>query len=284
MWSLIGVLVGLVVVLSVILFWFDRQFEEPNADHIPSLVTHLEARSVLGVFAHPDDEILAAGLLTDAAGREGFVVRIITVTKGEAGIADPPISRTEDLALIRHAELLKHAFALGVDQVEIWSYPDGNLESVPLEDVVRRIVARIREWKPDLVVTFDPESGYTYNPDHMMIGRATVQAFRAAGDSDFEPTLGEPFNARWLAYILVPRPIMRIFAGERGRKVASKQMAPVFSVPADISLKVRGWRIHESQSGNPPRVMGMPPWLLYQFFDKEHFFVIKGDEVRRQVR
>ena len=267
-----------VIIAVVGLFiWLDRLFEEPSAKHVSSLVAQLNATSVLGVFGHPDDEVFAAGMLADAAGRENVVVRMITATRGEAARPDPPISRQEDLGVVRHAEVIKHGFALGLDEQEVWRYPDGDLERVSRE-LMTRLVARIRGWKPDLVVTFDPASGYTLHPDHLAIGSATTKAIRAANDQDFAPSLGPPYRVAWLAYLLVPRPAVRTFRGKVGREIASKQRGPNFSVPASAHLKIRGWRIHQSQHTYMRHTWGLPTWFIYRLFDKEHFLVQSNDE------
>ena len=45
--------------ILILALWFDRLFEAPGAVRVSSLIEHLNARSVLAVFAHPDDETLA---------------------------------------------------------------------------------------------------------------------------------------------------------------------------------------------------------------------------------
>src|SRR5689334_18918627 len=85
MYAIAGTAVLLAVLTLVTALWFDRLFEAPTAVYAPSLVEHLGARSVLAVFAHPDDETLAAGALADAGRREGVVVRTVTLTRGENG-------------------------------------------------------------------------------------------------------------------------------------------------------------------------------------------------------
>jgi len=55
---------GFAIVSTVALvaaLWFDWLFEAPTAAYAPSLVQHLGSRSILAIFAHPDDETLAAG-------------------------------------------------------------------------------------------------------------------------------------------------------------------------------------------------------------------------------
>lgn len=254
--------------------WLDRQFEEPEAKYIPSLVAHLGVQSVLGVFAHPDDEIPVAGLLSNAADLPEIAVRTITVTQGEAGIGKKPISKPEHLALIRAAELYKFGYILRLDDQEIWTYHDGKLAEEPIESMIKDIVSRIRLWKPDLVVTFDPATGLTLSSDHMTVGGAATVAFRAAGDPMFDPSIGEPYEPRWLAYVVAPRRILERFGGEKGRRIAEKQPIPHYAIPGNRLLKTRGWEIHESQRHVIQEIFGVPPWFLYSFYDKEHYYVL----------
>ena len=89
-----GVLVVLVLGLLALgcgVVWLKSLFNEPGVQEVPSLAAHLGAKSILCVFAHPDDEIIAAAFLADAAKQPNTVVRIITATKGEGGHPDPPL-------------------------------------------------------------------------------------------------------------------------------------------------------------------------------------------------
>ncbi len=269
-------LVVLLLVAGALLgagLWLDRLFEVDRALETSSLVGELDARSVLGVFAHPDDEISVAGLLADAAAQPDVVVRTITATRGESGETHGAY-RPEDLARVREAELRKYGSFLGLDAQEVWTHPDGELEAhVPT--LVADVVRRIRALAPDLVVSFDPASGYSWHADHRAIGRATTDGVRLAADPDFEPSLGAPHRVKWLAYALAPKRVMRTFGGERGRNVARHQVEVTFAIPVARQLKTRGWQIHESQQGYLRRVWKAPPWLLYLFFDHEHYFVAR---------
>ena len=212
---------GFVVFASLVgaSLWLKSLFNERSAERVPSLAAHLKTKSLVAVFAHPDDEISVAGFLAEAAQRNGVMVRIITATKGESGHPRPPICRPEDLGKIREAETLKDGFALGVQEQEVWTFPDGRLSEVPPEELAAKIDVRLRKWKPDLVVTFDPGSGFTLHPDHLAIGRATVLALRemAVQNQETPPRL---------LYPLAPRKALTRFGGEIGRTVAARQPAP----------------------------------------------------------
>jgi LmbE family N-acetylglucosaminyl deacetylase len=119
--------------------WLASLFSEPGAAAVPSLAGALGAQRVLGVFAHPDDEQLVTGLLVRAKQRDGAFTALVTATRGEAGEQAPVLARQRDLAAVREAELLKNGFALGVDEQEVWSYPDGGVPEVPQGELVARI-------------------------------------------------------------------------------------------------------------------------------------------------
>ncbi|MCI5046880.1 MAG: PIG-L family deacetylase [Aquisalinus sp.] len=260
-------LAGLFVVLLGGLFWFDRQFEEPEAELVPSVVGTLEAKSVLAVFAHPDDEQLVTGLLLRAKSRDGATTRMITATKGEAGNQTPVVARQEDLGVVRHAEALKSGFALGLDEQEVWDYPDSGVADADYEELVRRLMDRMATWQPDLVVTFWPESGFSNHPDHMRVGRATRDAvYRLRATSpEIAPTI--------IAYVLAPRQMMSRFGGARGQLVVANQPAPTHAMPGEAGAKIRGWEIHASQRNYVRDVYGMPAWFLHRVNDKEFYYV-----------
>jgi LmbE family N-acetylglucosaminyl deacetylase len=240
--------------------WLRSLFGEPGAIRVPSLTATLGARSVVAVLAHPDDEIKVAGLIADASAR-GVTTRLITAARGDGGIADD-VPRAE-LASIRARELRSHASALGLTALEQWSYGDGELSRMPERELVDRLVSRLRADQPDLVLTFEPHSGYTGHADHLRIGAVATAAFCAVGDA----------APRWLVYILAPRRVARRFGGARGRFVAEREPAPQYVVHVDPAIKVRGWEIHHSQRDYVRRHVHLPAWLLYRLFDDEHYLV-----------
>lgn len=249
------------------LYWLDRHFEEPGAQWISSIAGEVEAQSVLGIFAHPDDEQLVTGLFIRAREQDGAVTRMITFTRGEAGTPMPQISRREELGIIRHAELLKNGFALGVSEQLVWDYPDGGLQDANFEEYVEMLRAQIAEWQPDLIVTFWPMSGFSDHNDHKMVGRAATEAVRQmrAETPEIAP--------RAIAYILAPRRMMERFGGESGQRIAANQPEPTHAMPGEGWAKIRGWQIHASQGDFVRQVYGFPPWFIYRLYDKEHYFL-----------
>ncbi|QLC22067.1 PIG-L family deacetylase [Parasphingopyxis sp. CP4] len=264
---LLGITALLLAGAIAALWWFDSHFEEPDAQWVESVAGDVEARSVLAVFAHPDDEQLVTGLLIRARERDDAITRIVTFTRGEAGTPMPQISRPEDLGTIRHAELLKNGYALGVSEQGVLEYPDGGLVDADFEEYATVLSEYIVRWQPDLVVTFWPESGYTGHADHMMVGRVATEVVRRLQADDPETA------PRAIAYVLAPRQMMSRFGGEVGARVAANQPEPTHAMPGEGWAKIRGWEIHASQADFVREVYGFPPWFLHRIHDKEHYRV-----------
>lgn len=244
--------------------WLDALFEEPGARRIESLATELDAHTLLCVFAHPDDEVTVAGALADATSRN-VRVHVITATRGEQGTSDVAVSGPEELGRIREAELRAHTALLGVDEQQVWEFPDSGVDA-HLEELTERIERAIAEISPDVVLTFHPASGYTNHRDHRAVGLATVRALERSGS-----------QAR-LVHSAAPRKVMAMFGGEAGAEVAAKQPAATLSLRIDPSIKLRAWTIHASQREYVRRAWGMPPRILHFFFDEEHYLVPEGAE------
>jgi LmbE family N-acetylglucosaminyl deacetylase len=135
--------------------------------------------SILGVFAHPDDEAYLAGALMARAVDAGRRVSLVTATRGELGFpADDPRPIERRMA-IRETELECCLEVLGVTE-HVWlDYPDGGCADVPVEEPVARLLPILEEVQPDTVLTFGPDGG-TYHADHIATGRWATLACRAA--------------------------------------------------------------------------------------------------------
>lgn len=280
-WIAAGVTL-LAATIFVASLWFDRLFEARAAMTVASLAEHLGAKSILAVFAHPDDEILAAGALADAGARSDVIVRTITLTRGEAGFSEPRVARTADLAVVREAELRRYGFALGIDEQEIWDFPDGGLGGVPRELLITRIADQIHTWSPELVLTFDPTGGYNGHPDHRAAGLVTTQAVNAVHRSSNTAASGAAPRPRHIAYLVAPSRAFATLGSPALRNVARVQPEPNVAVPVAARLRVLGSRIHASQWLD--RQYPLPGWLLFDFWDKEHYAIRPADALESDQR
>jgi LmbE family N-acetylglucosaminyl deacetylase len=154
--------------------------------------------SLLGVWAHPDDEAyLSAGLMASmrAAGRR---VVVATATRGERGAADPVAWPPHRLAPLRERELSASLAAVGVQEHHWLPYQDGTLADVdPASGAadVRDLIDRIR---PAVVVTFGPD-GMTGHPDHRAVSHwvARACADMAAPPRIWHATQTPDFHRAW---------------------------------------------------------------------------------------
>ena len=136
------------------------------------------APRILGVFAHPDDEVFCVGGTIARCAEDGAVTGIVSLTQGEAGqIRDATTATRRTLGSVRHKELQASAVELGVDQVTCLDLGDGRLAMLPLEELAATVRTFIDEFVPDVVVTFGPDGGFGH-PDHMTSCRAAMEAVR----------------------------------------------------------------------------------------------------------
>lgn len=131
---------------------------------------------VLVVVAHPDD--IDFGIAGTAATlvKAGSTVTYALCTSGEAGV--PEEMDRGELAAMREREQRAAAAEVGVTDVRFLGQPDGHLEAnLELRKVISRV---IREVKPNLVITQNPERRYERifgsHPDHLACGEATISA------------------------------------------------------------------------------------------------------------
>jgi LmbE family N-acetylglucosaminyl deacetylase len=248
----------------------DALFEEEGARRIPSLVADTGCRSVLAIFAHPDDEILVAATLADAA-RRGCIVRTVTATRGEQGIPHDFPGDGADLGRLRERELRQSGTAIGIRSQELWGFPDGRLDDVGAGALLDSVSAAIRRHRPDLVITFDSVAGFTGHPDHRCIGEVAVRALRQSGDPVARP---EGASApRWIAQVVFPRraAVLVPDAGLR-RRLRAQPRADV-AVQGNLRVKLRTMQIHRTQQRYFPPAWVRP--LLYRFYDREHFSLVE---------
>lgn len=137
--------------------------------------------TILGVWAHPDDESwCAAGIMAAAVSNNQRVV-CVTATPGDAGVtSDETRWPTARLGEIRQRELEASLEIIGVTE-HIWlDYPDGQLQSADSTKAVAQLLAIIQDVQPDTILTFGPD-GLTGHPDHIAIYDWTKQALKQSG-------------------------------------------------------------------------------------------------------
>lgn len=129
-------------------------------------------KPVVGVFAHPDDEIFAGGTLATFAQERD--VYLICLTNGEAGINSS--SKPNDLGELRKDELQASAKILGIKEVFFLNFPDGELTNNLYSIIANKIRKIIQKLDPEILLTFDPR-GVSGHADHVITALITSYIF-----------------------------------------------------------------------------------------------------------
>ncbi|MEU7062256.1 PIG-L family deacetylase [Streptomyces sp. NPDC046161] len=154
------------------------------------IAPHASKPSLLGVFAHPDDESLLAGGLFARHAAAGARTAVVTTTWA-------PDSH-------RAAELADALAALGAGRPRMLGFADARVPEsapgrprlcdAPFDEAVGLLVGHVREFRPDIVVTHDAYGQLTGHPDHVRTHRLATVAVQAAGLEHLYPDAGAPWQ------------------------------------------------------------------------------------------
>lgn len=172
---------------------------------------------LLAVHAHPDDESSKGAATMAMYAAAGVDVMVATCTDGSRGDIQNPAMEHEphpkrDMAGARRLEMDNAARVLGVRQRWLGfvdsglpegdplpPLPAGSFALQPLEVAAAPLVRLVRDFKPQVILSYDENGGYPH-PDHIMAHRVAVEAFEAAGDPERYQGNGEPWSASKLYY------------------------------------------------------------------------------------
>jgi LmbE family N-acetylglucosaminyl deacetylase len=246
-----------------------------------------ESLRLMAILAHPDDESLGLGGTLARYAAEGIHVALVTATRGERGWrgemdADPGLTA---VGQFREAELRAAATALGIDRLTFLDQIDGELAQAESGPVLARIVAEIRAFRPQVVVTFGPDGAYGH-PDHIAISQMATSAVVLAADPEFR-VVGdsEPVRVQKLYYRIWTEseqpPFTSVF-GEVGMEIDSVRRHwvawPEWTVSArldtaDYWCEVQSAvRSHQSQIGMVPGLSDLSPVVLRELWGTQQFY------------
>lgn len=154
-------------------------------------------RTVLAIFAHPDDESLACGGTLARLSDAGARVVLLCASQGRRGYAsdttpvpDPEVGRA------RVDELRCAARVLGIADLVVLDHPDGDLRWAHVRELHDEIVAAIGDYRADAVITF-AEDGLYWHLDHVGVHERTKTAVASLGE-----------NAPALYYVTIRKGVM----------------------------------------------------------------------------
>jgi LmbE family N-acetylglucosaminyl deacetylase len=197
---------------------------------------------LLCITAHPDDEAGGFGGTLALYAERGVEISVVCLTAGTAARNRGGAKTDAELAEMRTRELGDSCRCLGVKHWEVLGYQDAHLVEADLREVVGQLVKRIREFRPQVVITFGPDGGITGHLDHAMAGAFATIAFQWAARSDRYPEMGNPYASQKLYYLT------------SGYKLADRQAIapPVITASLDIGRerfdkKDQAFRQHKTQ-------------------------------------
>lgn len=235
------------------------------------------SKSVLSIFAHPDDESLVAGGTLAGCAAAGADVAIISLTRGENGpIANPDLVSRETLGVMRESELRAAGNILGAVSAECLSYPDGALYWEDEAEIVGLLAAKIKEFQPEIVITFGPEGLY-WHPDHIAAHRLTKMATELLRKKDISP---------WVYYATWPeghvRRLTQIMASRKFSFNTWGLSPDAFGAPPStittrldvrhyLDTKLAALGCHRTQLTGDNLFRAMPRDLAEEFLGREFF-------------
>lgn len=214
---------------------------------------------VLGVFAHPDDEVFCAAALATAAQR-GLGVSVLTLTEGERGPGCVGSARV--------AELYAACAALGLDSPRVLGLPDGGLDAPGALDGLGEELA---EWRPDVVLGLDLDGLYAHR-DHCALSQELVRLAQTAPWSLWLFTL--PRGRMHGVWRRLRRSGQGIVCGHlppRGLGVDRSEVDWIVDVGPSAELKLAAVAAHASQlrAGDPRSFL--EPGLLDDLLREEWY-------------
>jgi LmbE family N-acetylglucosaminyl deacetylase len=139
------------------------------------------------VTAHPDDEAGNFGGCLQLYAGCGVETCVICLTPGQAATHRGNAKNDMELAALRRQEFAAACAILKVTNGVVLDYPDGQLHRMEAYKVVCELVLKMREFRPQVVLTFGPEGGVTGHTDHSMASIFATLAFHWAGRSNRYP-------------------------------------------------------------------------------------------------
>jgi LmbE family N-acetylglucosaminyl deacetylase len=257
----------------------------------------MSTKRLLGVYAHPDDEGGVSGAMLHYKTL-GVEPGLVVATRGEVGeISDPALATPENLGQVREGEMRAAAEVLGVENLWFLDYRDSGMAGTAdnqdprafaqasAAEVVGKLVAIIRQFRPQVMVTFD-ETGAYGHPDHIAIYRYTTSAFYAAADGVQYPELGPAYMVSKLYYSAFPRSFARQIAewmqGSNYQGFLSDLDPEKFGVPDELisvrlnvephlETKNRSWSMHRTQINPNDPLSQLPQEFTRKWRANEYF-------------
>ena len=280
----------------------------------------MDVPRLLFVHAHPDDETLGTGATIAHYTSRGARVQVVTCTLGEEGEvigerwAWLAADRADQLGGYRIGELSAALRELGIGEPTFLGgagrWRDSGMAGTPTRgsqrfvdadprDAVGALVAIIRDLRPHVVVSYDPNGGYGH-PDHIHAHEVTTAAVAAAPGADHP---GDPWSVpkfywtvsslsemaagiREMSEMDLPADWMLVPEAELGFAFSDDQIDAVVDAPGSRAAKVAALRAHATQVTVDPagRACALSNLVALPIAAAEHYVLAAGVAGERDDR
>lgn len=244
-----------------------------------------EPLRLMAITAHPDDESLGFGGVLARYQAEGVETSLTVATLGERGWQGPEdeYPGLQGLGEIRKRELQAAADVLGIKDLELLGYTDGDLDQAAASEIVPQIAAHIRRIRPDVIVTFPLDGAYGH-PDHIAISQFALSAVVQAASQNGQPHDLPAHQVQKFYYSVWDRDLMEIYESIFGKLTFEVDGILRNSVPWETwsittwidtqeywSTAIQAVACHQSQIQTVPGILRLEPeihqklWGTYQF-------------------
>ncbi|MCW2875530.1 N-acetyl-1-D-myo-inositol-2-amino-2-deoxy-alpha-D-glucopyranoside deacetylase [Actinacidiphila oryziradicis] len=262
-------------------------------------------KRLLLVHAHPDDESIGNGATMAKYAADGALVTLVTCTLGEEGEVIPPelahlaADREDTLGTYRIGELAAAMAELGVTDHRFLGGPGRYRDSgmmglaqnehpaafwqADVEEAAGHLVEVIREVRPQVLVTYDPNGGYGH-PDHIQAHRVAMRA------AELTPDIVRKVYWNCIPRSVVEQGFARLRA--QGKKIPFEGIASVDDVPglvadSEVTAVIDGageysrqkeaaMRAHASQIAVDGPFFALSNDLGQPMFGAEHYQLVRG--------
>ena len=265
---------------------------------MPNKSNDLSSISVLGAFAHPDDEGFGCGGTLAMLVARGARVTVAVGTNGDVGeISDPTLATPETLHLVRQEEMRQAMKITGVQEVRFMGYRDSGMAGTPENDhprslyqapadwVVDELAQIIRETRPDAVLTHDPTGGYGH-PDHTTMCELVTRAFRAVTQDG----TAQGSRSMLLYYVCFPKSSFRRmwqqmldagitppFASLNIDRLGSPddEVTTTLDIREYVDIKIESLNCHRTQIASNGPFSQLPPDVSRDMMGTEYFALVE---------
>jgi LmbE family N-acetylglucosaminyl deacetylase len=254
--------------------------------------------TLMAVHAHPDDEASSTGGVLALYSGQGIRTVVVTCTNGEFGDAPGQVKPGEDghdeqaVAELRLAELRQSCKILGVSDLELLGYHDSGMPdweyknrpdafcNIPLDRVARRIGDLIKQYRPQVVISYDDKGMYQH-PDHVHAALAAARAVQQTGiPAKFYKSAmrGSDWRKVWQALReqgVPDLPAEREFTDDMRRQMeeAERRITTTVDISSVLDRKREALHAHSSQIQDS-WFSKIPPEIARAAFGKESFILV----------